>query len=73
MSVLYQRNYFIFLQEFANKKQYCGCTEGRRHLIYVIATAIGSTIPCGTKEIADLHLCIPHGCCHLVSSGPGFV
>ncbi len=43
------------------QKQYCVCTEGHRHLIYVIATAIGWTIPRGPREIADLHLCIPRG------------
>ncbi len=46
-------------KEFA-KKQYCRCTEGHHHLIYIIATAIGWTIPRGPMEIANLHLCIPH-------------
>ncbi len=35
--------------QFTNKEQYCGWTDGRRHLIYIIATAIGWTIP----EVAD--------------------
>ncbi len=50
-------------KEFAYEKQACWtwATEGHRHLIYVIATGIGWTIPRGPTEIADLHLCIPRG------------
>ncbi len=41
-----------YFKEFVKKQAY-GCTEGCRHLIYVIATAIGWTIPRGPTEIAE--------------------
>ncbi len=74
LSVLYQRNYFIFLQEFANKKQYCV------ELDVLMGTAILFTS-------LQLRLAEPYhvvrrkwplyatlySCCHLVSGRPGCV
>ncbi len=54
-AVLYQRNYFIFLQRVCSKVILPGCPDGCRHLIYVIATAIGWTIPRGPMEVADVY------------------
>ncbi len=54
-SVLYQCNYFIFLQRVCSKVILSGCPDGHCHLIYVIATAIGWTIPHGLKEIANVY------------------
>ncbi len=54
-AVLYQRNYFIFLHRVCTKVILPGCPGGRRHLIYVIATAIGWTIPRGPTEVADVY------------------
>ncbi len=54
-AVLYQRNYFIFLQRVCSKVILSGCPYWRSHLIYVIATAIVWTIPCGPTEVADVY------------------